>query len=294
VIPVSAVTPGSPVRLSDSKKGATVSLPAVVQFRRRAPASSKLAIEKFDVVAPLDIGTATRSGLGAQIPRDIAGYIRAWLASEVDNVSNAAQMAHKIHQPNCFLYLNKMTSAVSEQGLPSLIAIAIAEESKCDPAAKSNKRAVGIAQLTKATAKTEGLKISRHNDPRLDPNKAIPAGAKYFSELWDSLNGCPGSRILKTLVLYNGGPNGGPDGGHGDDTHTTRVCKASNSDILQWRTKPDSGNAWEKESSAYALRVLGMAYFLQTEANAPDHLSAPPVNAGPGKAPPKTKPNRAD
>jgi hypothetical protein len=78
---------------------------------------------------------------------------------------------------------------------PDLYVALINKESSFNPAARSDKGALGLAQLMPTAASDLGVK------DRLDPAQSLDGGAKYFSQLMDRF----GTPEL-ALAAYNAGP----------------------------------------------------------------------------------------
>ena len=89
-----------------------------------------------------------------------------------------------------------IASVACEHGLPvGLFDALVGQESRYQPFARSNKGAIGLAQLMPGTARALGV-----TDP-WDPVENLRGGAKYFREQLDEFG-----RIDLALAAYNAGP----------------------------------------------------------------------------------------
>lgn len=77
---------------------------------------------------------------------------------------------------------------------PDLFARLVQQESGWNPKARSNKGALGLAQLMPATARTLGV------NPR-DPAQNLDGGARYLRQMYDRFGRWP-----LALAAYNAGP----------------------------------------------------------------------------------------
>jgi len=85
------------------------------------------------------------------------------------------------------LYSEIIVEAAEREAVPILIAIGIVlQESSCNPRAVHPKTgAAGLMQLDADTARKFGLKVTRQNDERFDPQKSIDAGMRIMRYLHD-------------------------------------------------------------------------------------------------------------
>jgi len=67
---------------------------------------------------------------------------------------------------------------------------------------RSSAGAAGIAQFLPGTARDMGLRVDEEVDERMDPRKAILAGAKYLSLMQEK----SGGNLQTALAKYNWGP----------------------------------------------------------------------------------------
>lgn len=84
---------------------------------------------------------------------------------------------------------------------PDLFVRLIDRESKFNPAARSEKGALGLAQAMPETAKNPGFGVKPISD-RLDPVESLRFGADYFAAMLKRYDG----DVEKALAAYNFGP----------------------------------------------------------------------------------------
>jgi membrane-bound lytic murein transglycosylase D len=95
-----------------------------------------------------------------------------------------------------------ITRKLRERGMPQNLIYLAFEESAFDPAAHSAEAAVGIWQLTKATARLYGLRVNKKVDERRNPEKATDAALDFLDHLYDRF-GC----WYLAAAAYNSGEN---------------------------------------------------------------------------------------
>jgi soluble lytic murein transglycosylase-like protein len=88
-----------------------------------------------------------------------------------------------------------MNSAARYGVSPDLLAALVWQESRWHPAARSQKGALGLAQLMPSTARTLAV------DPR-DPTASLEGGARYLRQMLDLFDG----DVERALAAYNAGP----------------------------------------------------------------------------------------
>ncbi|MBM3200316.1 lytic transglycosylase domain-containing protein [Candidatus Woesearchaeota archaeon] len=144
-------------------------------------------------------------------------------------------------------YEEYFRQAASETGLDSaLIKAYLTSESghkNLSPHAKSNKGAIGPAQMLIRAAKESGLKIIRNEngqivyDERRDPQKAIVGSAKYLKKYIDFYND-----LVIGIASYNFGPG-----------NTNKMMRDKRTDTFSvlFRNVP--------ETRTYTLRVISRA-----------------------------------
>ena len=84
---------------------------------------------------------------------------------------------------------------------PDLFVRLINQESGFNPAARSEKGALGLAQVMPETAKKPGFGVKPISD-RLDPMESLRFGADYFAAMLKRYDG----DVAKALAAYNFGP----------------------------------------------------------------------------------------
>ena len=95
-----------------------------------------------------------------------------------------------------------ITRKLRERGMPQNLIYVAFEESAFDPAAHSAEEAVGIWQLTKATARIYGLRVNKKVDERRNAEKATDAALDFLEHLYDRF-GC----WYLAAAAYNSGEN---------------------------------------------------------------------------------------
>jgi membrane-bound lytic murein transglycosylase D len=95
-----------------------------------------------------------------------------------------------------------ITRKLRERGLPQNLIYLAFEESAYDPAAHSSEEAVGVWQLTKATAHLYGLRVNRTVDERRNVEKETDAALDFLEHLYDRF-GC----WYLAAAAYNSGEN---------------------------------------------------------------------------------------
>jgi membrane-bound lytic murein transglycosylase D len=103
------------------------------------------------------------------------------------------------------LYLPMIKLVLKQQNLPSYFAYLPLVESAFDARALHPvTEARGLWQLMPETARSYGLRVSRHIDERLDPFRATRVAARYLRELHDIFGA---DSPLLVLAAYNFGEN---------------------------------------------------------------------------------------
>ncbi len=95
-----------------------------------------------------------------------------------------------------------ITRKLRERGMPQNLIYLAFEESAFNREAHSTEEAVGVWQLTKATAHLYGLKVNKKVDERRDLDKETDAALKFLSHLYNRF----GSWYL-AAAAYNSGEN---------------------------------------------------------------------------------------
>ncbi len=80
-------------------------------------------------------------------------------------------------------FIPDLVKLINAQGVPEVFLFMAMAESNFATHARSKKRAVGIWQFMKGTAKKYGLRVDRFVDERRDPYKATNAAIKYLKTL---------------------------------------------------------------------------------------------------------------
>jgi membrane-bound lytic murein transglycosylase D len=95
-----------------------------------------------------------------------------------------------------------ITRKLRDRGMPQNLIYLAFEESAYDPAAHSSEAAVGVWQLTKATAHLYGLRVNRKVDERRNVPKETDAALEFLDHLYDRF-GC----WYLAAAAYNSGEN---------------------------------------------------------------------------------------
>ncbi|MEQ1806891.1 MAG: transglycosylase SLT domain-containing protein, partial [Burkholderiaceae bacterium] len=102
-------------------------------------------------------------------------------------------------------YWPAITQDFGALGLPEEMAYIAWVESGFDPNARSGAGAVGLWQMTSATAQSLGLTVNGTVDERLDPDKQTKAAASYLASLLSEFGE---DSFMLALASYNRGENG--------------------------------------------------------------------------------------
>jgi hypothetical protein len=107
-------------------------------------------------------------------------------------------------------YLEKLARSMAEsRGIdPDIYVRLISRESGFDSTARSEKGALGIAQIMPDTARDPGYEVRPIRD-RLDPVESLRFGADYLSAMLGKYDG----NYEKALAAYNAGPGRVDQGG---------------------------------------------------------------------------------
>ena len=95
-----------------------------------------------------------------------------------------------------------ITAKLRARGMPQNLIYLAFEESAFNPEAHSTEEAVGVWQLTKATARLYGLRVSKKVDERRNLEKESDAAIKFLDHLYDRF-GC----WYLAAAAYNSGEN---------------------------------------------------------------------------------------
>ena len=95
-----------------------------------------------------------------------------------------------------------ITAKLRAKGMPQNLIYLAMEESALNPRAHSSEAAVGMWQLTKATAHLYGLRVNKKVDERQNVEKETDAALRFLSHLYDRF-GC----WYLAAAAYNSGEN---------------------------------------------------------------------------------------
>jgi len=99
-------------------------------------------------------------------------------------------------------YEKMIVRKLEAKGMPHNLLYLAFEESAFDPDAGSRKEAIGLLQLTAATARLYGLKVTKKIDERREPEKETDAALRFLSHLHERF----GSWYL-AAAAYDSGEN---------------------------------------------------------------------------------------
>lgn len=102
-------------------------------------------------------------------------------------------------------YANEIAAAADRNRVDRLLLAALVrQESNFNPDVTSRAGARGLTQLMPGTARALGLRVDpkRGIDERIDPVKALDAGARYLRAQLDRF----GNKVKLSLAAYNAGP----------------------------------------------------------------------------------------
>jgi len=143
--------------------------------------------------------------IAKQPPRDVLADLPH---ERVDYWVAAFSKMHDYHQKiaDGFVrkakYQNMITKKLRARGMPQNLIYLAFEESAFDPAAGSRQAAVGIWQLTPATARLYGLKVTRKLDERRNAVKETDSALDLLEHLYKRF-GC----WYLAAAAYNSGEN---------------------------------------------------------------------------------------
>ena len=100
-------------------------------------------------------------------------------------------------------YANEIAAAADRNRIDRLLLVALVRaESNFKPQATSRAGARGLTQLMPGTARLLGLRVRKGLDERVDPERALDAGARYLRAQLDRF----GNKVKLSLAAYNAGP----------------------------------------------------------------------------------------
>jgi soluble lytic murein transglycosylase-like protein len=101
-------------------------------------------------------------------------------------------------------YANEIAAAADRNRIDRLLLVALVRaESNFNPQVTSRAGARGLTQLMPGTARLLGLRVRKGVDERVDPARALDAGARYLRAQLDRFR----NKIKLSLAAYNAGPH---------------------------------------------------------------------------------------
>lgn len=149
---------------------------------------NRRVIALFVVLAFASLGAKSRTAASEDVLPDLPHErVNYW----IDQFSHDHDYHKKIAEGfvRKAKYQNMIERKLRHKGMPQNLIYLAFEESAFNPVAHSHEGAVGIWQLTRASARLYGLKVNKKVDERLQVEKETDAALRFLSHLHDHF-GC--------------------------------------------------------------------------------------------------------
>jgi soluble lytic murein transglycosylase-like protein len=156
---------------------------------------------------PVDATTLLREALPRYHiePEDVPAFFRQQVHKRLSDYTESARTELQVMLQRAAPYLPSIKLMLKQQNVPSYFAyVPLVESAFQIDAGRSESGARGLWQLVPETARTYGLRVSRHVDDRLDPLRATRAASHYLRELQQTFG--PDAPLL-VLAAYHFGEN---------------------------------------------------------------------------------------